>query len=92
MPYIKDRDNIDDKLADLLLFLEQKRHPGVINYIITKILHHHIAAKGLSYATLNEAVGILECAKMELYRMVGAPYEDVKRHENSHISQLDEIK
>jgi len=30
-------------------------------------------------------VGVLECAKMELYRRVAAPYEDKKKEENGDV-------
>jgi len=31
----------------------------------------------------------LECAKLELYRMIAAPYEDTKIKENGSVSDLD---
>jgi hypothetical protein len=37
------------------------------------------------YAHLNEAVGVLECAKLELYRRIAAPYEDDKRSETGDV-------
>ena len=37
------------------------------------------------YAHLNEAIGVLECAKLELYRRVAAPYEDGKRAETGDV-------
>ena len=45
--------------------------------------------KKLNYAQLNAAIGVLECVKLELYRMVAAPYEDRKCMENGPISDLD---
>lgn len=53
--------------------------PGELNYAITRLVDRYLAAKGgLRYAHLNEVVGALECAKLELYRRVAAPYEDEK--------------
>jgi hypothetical protein len=40
---------------------------------------------GLRYALLNEAIGALECAKIELYRRLAAPYEDEKRQETGDV-------
>ncbi len=84
MPYIKqiDRDCLEqpDKLI---------RNAGELNYSITAQVHAYIEKHGLCYATINEAIGVLECAKLELYRMVAAPYENKKRHDNGPVSSLD---
>jgi hypothetical protein len=34
---------------------------------------------------VNEAIGVLECAKLELYRRVAAPYEDEKIAESGDV-------
>jgi hypothetical protein len=57
---------------------------------MTKIIHRYIEKHGLCYATINEVIGVLECAKLELYRMIAAKYEDKKRAENGNISSLNE--
>lgn len=63
--------------------------PGTLNYTITKLCHNYIIQQGLSYAIVNEVIGVLECAKLELYRIVIAPYENKKQKENGNISDLD---
>jgi len=65
--------------------------PAHLNYIISKIIHGYIQREdnGLSYRRLNHAIGVLECAKMELYRQVVGPFEDTKKSENGNISELD---
>lgn len=63
--------------------------PGGLNFMITKLCHEYIQRHGLEYTTLNEVIGVLECAKQELYRMVAAPYENMKQTENGAISELD---
>ena len=63
--------------------------PGILNYIITRICHVYIKNVGLKYSTLNEVIGVLECAKQELIRQVVNPYEDKKKAENGNISELD---
>ncbi len=59
--------------------------PGELNYIISSIIDQYIEKTGLSYTTLNEIIGVLECAKMELYRRIAAPYEDKKLSENGEV-------
>ena len=39
----------------------------------------------LYYEWINEVIGVLECAKLELYRRVAAPYEDDKRLQNGDV-------
>lgn len=84
MPYIKQssRKKLEggiDVLVDGLLL----QGPGEFNYAITEILIQGIElTTNPSYAKLNEALGILEAVKLELYRRVAAPYEDQKIKEN----------
>lgn len=67
--------------------------PGELNYVITKLVHNYVerSKAGLRYETLNEVIGILDCAKAEFYRTVVAPYEDEKRRVTGPISQLDAV-
>ena len=39
----------------------------------------------MRYAHLNEALGALESAKLELYRRLAAPYEDEKKSETGDV-------
>jgi len=60
--------------------------PGELNYAITKLVDEYLIQKGeIRYAHLNEAIGVLECAKLELYRRVAAPYEDRKLAETGDV-------
>lgn len=72
MPYVKksDRPRLDGGGAP--------ETPGELNYLVTRLVDGYLGRKGVSYATLNEAIGVLECAKLELYRRVVAGYEDRK--------------
>ena len=92
MPYIKeeDREKIDPELRCLLNKLDKSIDVGSYNYILTRIIHHFILTNGLRYVNVNAAIGIMDCAKMELYRMVAGPYEDQKIKSNGFISDLDE--
>lgn len=94
MPYIKNRDEFENRIRDIGLFSVgiECNNSGELNYSITSILHGYIKEHDLCYKNLNEVVGALECAKQEFYRTVVAPYEDIKRRENGSISELDKEK
>jgi hypothetical protein len=62
---------------------DNNSHAGNLNYIITRLLRSSYFEK---YNEINEAVGILECAKLELYRKLAAPYEDQKEFENGIVA------
>jgi len=83
MPYIHPdmRRQIDgDNVFDVTALTS-----GDLNYILTSLVDSMIDMRGLSYTTINEIVGVLECMKLELYRRVAAPYEDQKRRENGDV-------
>lgn len=60
---------------------------GELNYVITRIADGYIRRMygAVNYEGVNEVVGVLECAKLELYRRVAAPYEDTKRQDNGDV-------
>ena len=41
--------------------------------------------KEVRYSKINALIGVLECAKLELYRRVAAPYENDKIDENGDV-------
>lgn len=86
MPYIEqgDRDDIDLVLEPLLDTLDST-NPGEINYVVTRIITNRLRYDGPAYHIINELVGVLECAKLELYRRLAAPYEDRKLEENGDV-------
>jgi len=59
---------------------------GDMNYVITKLINS-VLLDTVSYQNINEAVGVLECSKMELYRRVAVPYEDQKKQLNGDVYQ-----
>ena len=93
MPYISQRDRRpnDATQATAQEVREQCRSllrldgPGELNYAITSIIDDWLKRKGVRYASINLAIGVLECAKLELYRRVAAPYEDKKMEENGDV-------
>ncbi|HKP04891.1 MAG TPA: hypothetical protein VJU77_16175 [Chthoniobacterales bacterium] len=61
---------------------------GELNFAISILVDEYLAAKGpIRYAHLNEVVGAIDCAKLELYRRVAGPYEDEKIVENGDVYQ-----
>jgi hypothetical protein len=78
MPYIKEEDR--DRVI--------KNGPtsvGDLNYIISASMDYYLEEHGLSYATINDIVGVLACAQAEFYRRVAAPYENTKIEENGDV-------
>lgn len=82
MPYIKQ--DARERLQDL----DIPTTAGELNYLITKLCSEYVDDFGginLCYQKLNEVIGVLECAKMEFYRRVAAPYEDEKMKKNGDV-------
>jgi len=68
--------------------LKEGRVPGEageLNYLITCLCDAFLMRTGLSYKNINQAIGALECAKLELYARVARPYEEKKCRENGEI-------
>jgi len=84
MPYVSPaaRDQLDLGIAP--------KDAGELNYAVTRLVDSYLATLAerdgrLRYAHVNEAVGVLECAKLELYRRIVAPYEDQKIAESGDV-------
>jgi hypothetical protein len=88
MPYIfKD---MRDSLDPVGMTARQPTTEGELNFTITSLCVEYLEQKGLNYAHINEVVGVLECAKLEMYRRVASPYEDKKIKNNGDVYR-DEI-
>ena len=87
MPYIAaaHRPRYDERVSALADTIDDSTPGGEMNYIVTSVLVAWLEKRGLDYAALAEAVGVLETAKLELYRRVAAPYEDGKIAENGDV-------
>lgn len=90
MPYIKKEQR--DDLAELTEMIREGyvRDAGELNYLITTLVHTYLETYKQqygkdSYARFNDAIGALECAKMELYRRKIIPYENEKIKENGDV-------
>lgn len=58
---------------------------GDLNYAFTVISQTYLREKGLRYQHINDIIGALEGAKIELYRRVAVDYEDKKIAENGDV-------
>lgn len=89
MPYIKiqDRIDLDANIDALLKVLKANKSPGKVNYVISRIVSGSVDLESApSYKSINEAIGIMECAKLELYRRASL-YEVSKIKENGDINE-----
>ena len=91
MPYIKnsDREMLDGALLELVDSIKDidpktENIAGNLNYIITYLMKTFLEDRKC-YKNLNEMIGMLECAKQELYRKEIAPYEDIKEKQNGSV-------
>jgi hypothetical protein len=66
-------------------YMDKPDTAGEVNYKITRIVDEYLERKGLMYQHINDMIGALEGAKLELYRRVAAPYEDQKMKENGEV-------
>lgn len=91
MPYIKqeNRSILEDAIEKLnhalLNNFSDYTKSGAINYTITKLLHKNYNLDHPSYQDINNAIGVLECVKQELYRKKAVPYEEFKILENGDV-------
>lgn len=86
MPYIKQEDR--ERLKGYLHTNNPAPGtPGELNYLVTQLVNIYIhQSDSLNYSAINDCIGALECAKLELYRRVAAPYEDRKIGENGDVN------
>jgi len=87
LPYIKSEnrkkyEKIIQELVGVLKSLPPEEVDGDLNYVVTKLLKE---VYPLRYYHINKAVGVLECIKLEFYRRVAAPYEDIKIKESGDV-------
>jgi len=79
MPYIKEKDRESTHM------LQYEPHTaGELNFLITTFIRDYYLREPC-YQTINDIVGALEGAKLEFYRRIAAPYEDIKIKENGDV-------
>lgn len=79
MPYID-----QDARERMELFLRPAT-VGELNYVITTECLTFLKGTKKSYADYNAIIGVLECAKLEMYRRAVAVYEDKKIVTNGDV-------
>lgn len=87
MPYIDQpsRDVLDPYVAGVISeFASAEYSPGALNYVITQLCRGFLGDQ-VNYTAFNEVIGVLECAKQELYRRAVVPYENNKRDLNGEV-------
>lgn len=80
MPYIDQtrREEINGNLED-------PRTAGELNYLLTLTCLQYWENHGQSYQCINDIVGALEGCKLEFYRRLVVPYENLKIISNSDV-------
>jgi hypothetical protein len=78
MPYVPSEDR------PALMVDRPPETAGELNYCITLLVDVFLDG-AVNYDAINEVIGVLECAKLELYRRIAAPYEDKKIAENGDV-------
>ena len=76
---------IKQERRDAIANGDAPKDAGELNFALTCIVDNYLQNKSLRYAHINEAVGALECAKLELYRRIAVPYEDEKMKESGDV-------
>ena len=88
MPYIapEDRREFTRALAEMQDTVH--RHGlsnGELNYLFTRLAMMYLHRHGETYNTLSDVVKAFECAKLEFYFRMVAPYETRKRLQNGDV-------
>jgi hypothetical protein len=86
MPYIEENKRLgfDENYFEEFLHNGLPHDVGELNYIITTLIVNYLGVTK-KYEKYNEVIGVLECAKLELYRRAVSPYEDAKMKENGDV-------
>lgn len=85
MPYIKQERREEFKQIGASGHNPPTEKAGELNYEITLKCLKYLDMHGKNYMVINDIVGALECAKLEFYRRLAAPYEDTKIAENGDV-------
>ena len=89
MPYIKQeaRKKYEEAITPLLRLI-RNAPPGELTWCISVLTDTWLQSIKHGYAEMALAIGIMETAKLEMYRRCVAPYEDRKKAENGEVYTL----
>ena len=85
MPYIakSQKEKIDKGL--IALNLSEFKDAGSLNYAVHKLIAQYFSQNEQDYQSFNDVIGVLDCAKMEIYRRLIAEYEEKKILQNGDV-------
>ena len=86
MPYIKPINRIE-----MLNLPRGPQEVGEYNYLLTDLCNYYLKRNGLCYKSINDLIGVLECAKLELYRKLSW-YEDMKARDSGEVLDKEFLK
>lgn len=91
MPYIKKHkrlifDNNLEKISNEI------SSTGELNYCIYKLFKLWLQTRGVNYDSISDCIKTMECAKLEFYRMILSPYENIKIKENGNVKPIFEFE
>ena len=85
MPYIKRNRQEELSLAlRQLIYKMEVKTAGELAFMVTT-LALEITPKKSNYNTMASTIGILETVKLEFYRRMLSPYEDIKKELNGDV-------
>lgn len=86
MPYIKQKERYKFDI-DITSLSTNIKHEGDLNYIITSLCNIFLKRgnEPARYKDYNTIIGVLECAKLEMYRRKVSKYEDEKKEKNGDV-------
>lgn len=70
---------------------ESRLSGGEFNFIVSTLINEQLKQFGCTYKQVNDIIGALECCKLELYRRVLAPYEDIKIKQNGDVYEPESM-
>jgi len=85
MPYIarSQKEKVDKGL--IALNLSELKDAGSLNYAVHKLIAQYFSQNEQDYQSFNDVIGVLDCAKMEIYRRLIAEYEEKKILQNGDV-------
>jgi len=81
MPYITNRETLDNHLDPIIHYIDT---PGELCYCVYKLMKD-LAESDKCFKNMAMIISEIECAKLEFYRRIVAPYEDKKILENGDV-------
>lgn len=85
MPYIKRADRVRyEPYLGTLKSVIAMAPPGELAYVLFQVIRMWLG-KDPNFSSFAKALGVLETTKLEVYRVLVTPYEDLKREENGDV-------